>query len=113
MPFELIRRKEGEFSEKQEIRHSNVQVSINDWGHLCVREFDNNKREYFCEEYKQFVNYSTNPPEKLCGRQFCNCCKNLIEKVVAGEEHLIVFDKSTTKRILRFIEDLAQRGFPF
>lgn len=45
MPFEIIRRKEGEMSEKQEIRHSNVQVSINDWGHLVIREFDEPKGE--------------------------------------------------------------------
>lgn len=40
MPFEIIRRKEGEMSQKQEIRHENTQVSINDWGHLVIREFD-------------------------------------------------------------------------
>ncbi len=40
MPFELIRRKEGEISQKQEIRHDNTQISINDWGHLVIREFD-------------------------------------------------------------------------
>jgi hypothetical protein len=40
MPFEIIRRKEGEVSQKQEIRHRNTQISINDWGHLVIREFD-------------------------------------------------------------------------
>jgi len=63
MPFELIRRKEGEISKRQEIRHSNVQISINDWGHLCIREFDK----------------------------------------PGNVEHLIVFDKATTNRIISFI----------
>lgn len=43
MPFEIIRRKEGEISQKQEIRHDNTQISINDWGHLVIREFDDIK----------------------------------------------------------------------
>jgi len=34
MAFEFIRRKEGEESYKQEVRHRNTQISINDWGHL-------------------------------------------------------------------------------
>jgi hypothetical protein len=65
MAFEFIRRKEGETSQKQEIRHKNVQISINDWGHLCIREFD--------------------------------------EPHMNDDEHLIVFDKATTERIINFI----------
>jgi len=45
MAFEFIRQKEGEESYKQEVRHRNTQISINDWGHLCIREFDEPKGE--------------------------------------------------------------------
>jgi hypothetical protein len=48
MAFEIIRRKEGEMSDKQTFRHDNTQISINDWGHLVIRQFDNthNSEEY-------------------------------------------------------------------
>ncbi len=48
MAFEIIRRKEGEMSDKRTFRHDNTQISINDWGHLVIRQFDNthNSDEY-------------------------------------------------------------------
>jgi hypothetical protein len=49
MPFELIRRKEGEMSQKQKVRRKNVQISINNWGHLVVREFDEPEWKTDCE----------------------------------------------------------------
>ena len=35
--IEIIRRREGERHQKEQITGHNVQVSFNDWGHLAVR----------------------------------------------------------------------------
>lgn len=35
--LEIIKRREGERHEKTQVCGINVQVSFNDWGHLCVR----------------------------------------------------------------------------
>ena len=110
MPFELIRRKEGEFSEKQEIRHSNVQVSINDWGHLCIREFDESNEQYYCLKYNKLPK---DVETSCCTRDICEGCDYFTKKTISGEEHLIVFDKRTTDRILEFVEKLVHRRLPF
>lgn len=100
MPFEIIRRKEGEISQKQEIRHKNVQISINDWGHLCIREFDEPKTSGACEIGRENC---SKDGTKVC-RDFATGyqCENY--KVTRTDnEHLLVFDKATTDRIINFI----------
>ncbi len=79
--FEIIRRKEGELSHKQEIRHDNVQVSYNDWGHLVVREWDKDASRIY---------------PIVAGL-------NEIGDLEKGEEHIIVFDKDTSQRIINFL----------
>lgn len=63
MAFEIIRRKEGEMSDKQTFRHDNTQISINDWGHLVIRQFDNthNSEEYLFSDFRQ-VGYNPGLP---------------------------------------------------
>lgn len=102
MSFEFIRRKEGEVSQKQEIRHSNVQISINDWGHLCIREFDDpyfeDKCQYGCEKCTE-----ENEGKQVCEDVFTGYkCKHL-KPERTDDEHLIVFDRETTEKIIRFI----------
>jgi len=98
MAFEIIRRKEGEMHEKQQIQHEYVQVSINDWGHLVIREFDDPIMDKACcgvgpencEKYRSQSEYA------------CNNCEHY-KLTRTDDEHLIVFDKATTDRIIDFI----------
>lgn len=101
MPFEIIRRIEGEMSQKQEIRHSKVQISINDWGHLCIREFDEPEYTYDCEIGRE------NCPkegERVC-RDYLNDQYQCEHYKITREddEHLLVFDRETTEKIIKFI----------
>jgi len=100
MSFEIIRRKEGELSQKQEIRHNNVQISINDWGHLVIREFDKPRYKELCE-YDREKCLIENNATKVCKTENYKC-EHLKEKRV-DDEHLIVFDKETTGKIISFI----------
>lgn len=100
MPFELIRRKEGEISQKQEIRHKNIQISINDWGHLVIREFDEPHKELQCE-LGGGNNCVHRDPE--AGNKECCSCLHYKYLIVYPEEHLIVFDQQTTNRLINFI----------
>lgn len=102
MPFELIRRKEGETSQKQEIRHKNVQISINDWGHLCIREFDEPKLEGDCGIGREKCIIENNGT-KVC-RDFATGyqCEHY-KTARKDEEHLLVFDQQTTNRLINFI----------
>jgi|GEM_PF-2824770 len=100
MPFEIIRRKEGEVSQKQEIRHAYTQFSINDWGHLCVREFDKPRKEIHCE-LGGGNNCVHRDPE--AGGKECSSCLHYKCVTAYPEEHLIVFDKATTDRLINFI----------
>lgn len=100
MAFELIRRKEGEVSEKLEIRHLNVQISINDWGHLVIREFDKPQIDVNCELKKENCKYN----DRMLCRKYadvsqCEHCK--ITRF--DDEHLLVFDRATTEKIIDFI----------
>lgn len=101
MPLEIIRRKEGEISQKQEIRHKNVQISINDWGHLCIREFDEPQLKFHCEiGHENCANGKTTAVcRDLVGGYQCKHCK----EIRSDDEHLIVFDKTTTEKIINFI----------
>jgi hypothetical protein len=99
MAFELIRRKEGEATEKQEIRHSNVQISINDWGHLVIREFDKPRISGDCEIGRE-----------NCAKEALVCCDyesgfqcEHYKTTRADDEHLLVFDRATTERLINFI----------
>jgi hypothetical protein len=101
MAIEIIRRKEGELSTKQEIRHQHTQFSINSYGHLCIREFDTPPIN---------IGYSC-----LIGRE--NCAKDGItracrdgnhvcehyKEIGTSDEHLIVLDKKTTEGLINFI----------
>jgi len=97
MPFEIIHRKEGEMSQKQEIRHSNVQISINDWGHLVIREFEKPTDTKKCR-----LGDSDNCNKNIIGGNCWNC-EHYKTITTPGEEHLIVFDRATTDRIIDFI----------
>lgn len=100
MSFEIIRRKEGEVSQKQEIRHRNIQISINDWGHLVIREFDEPQLECDCGIGREnCVKEGT----KVC-RDFATDyqCEHY-KTVRKDDEHLIVFDQQTTNKIINFI----------
>ena len=100
MAFEIIRRKEGEISKKQEIRHSKVQISINDWGHLVIREFDEPQVSGNCEISRE-----------NCAKEGTRVCIDNLSgykcehyKITRiNDEHLIVFDKATTDKIINFI----------
>ena len=109
MAFEIIRRKEGEVNQRQEIRHDNTQISINDWGHLVVREFNFNSIKTTCKQDER----SDRNPEFVCPQAYCDTCNQLEKETIYGEEHLVVFDKRTTERILRFVEKIIGRELPF
>ena len=85
--LEIVKRAEGQRSQKESVRGSDVQVSLNDWGHLVVRviteaqvpvhdpgDFDPSKDHY----------------AELPG------------------DILVVFDKETSSRIIRFIKDCVK-----
>ena len=92
MPLEIIRRKEGEISEKQQIRHRNTQFSINSYGHLVIREFDGTQTSLRCELEK-------------CSEtsRACLGCEHMKNFENPGEEHLIVLDQETTSKLIQFI----------
>lgn len=100
MPFELIRRKEGEPSQKQEIRHEHTQFSINSYGHVCIREFDNPRVESDCGIGRE----NCTKENTLCKdfREGGYQCENY--KIVhIDDEHLLVLDKPTTDGLIKFI----------
>jgi hypothetical protein len=101
MPLEIIRRKEGEESQKQEIRHSKTQFSINSYGHLCIREFDETNKKYVCTYGREKCYEEANGQERVCmaGNTLCEHYK----LVPMNDEHLIVLDKQTTDDLIRFI----------
>lgn len=101
MPFELIRRKEGEESQKQKIWHSKVQISINDWGHLCIREFDNPQKDGHCTIGRE--NCQKDETSVLCCDYATGYKCEHYRITRADDEHLLVFDKETTDRIMNFI----------
>lgn len=103
MAVEIIRRKEGEMSEKQTIRHDKTQVSINDWGHLCVRLFDPLERRLL----KCIQPVENDDGVRACSvgdRECFSCSSAVYDDVQCNSEHLIVFDVATTNRIIDFIK---------
>jgi len=101
LAVEIIRRKEGERSQIQDIQHEKSQVSINDWGHLAIRFFDSPIMDYGCKVGRD------NCPKKdgLCLDFITNHeCENYIPSCRTDDEHLIVFDQATTNRIIDFIK---------
>jgi predicted transcriptional regulator len=94
MSLEIIRRKEGELSQKQEIRHEHTQFSINSYGHLCIREFDD----------PRMVNDCKIDNEGNCNERFCinDKCEHYKPSRV-DDEHLIVLDQKTTNELIQFI----------
>ena len=100
MPFEIIRRKEGEISQKQEIRHKNTQISINDYGHLVIREFDDPRSEGDCSIGRENCAKEGN---KVCRDFVTNYQCEHYKIARTDEEHLIVMDKETTDRLIKFI----------
>jgi hypothetical protein len=101
MPFELIRRKEGEMSQKQEIRHQHTQFSLNSYGHLCIREFDDSQPGYACE-LGGFKNCNNNEAIAAGGCCGFSCC-HYKQATLPGEEHLFVLDRTTTDGLIQFI----------
>jgi hypothetical protein len=101
MSLEIIRRKEGELSQKQEIRHECTQLSLNNYGHLCIREFDKQHIGYACElgEFKNCVNNEAIAAGGCVGCS-CMCYKSVM---LPSEEHLIVLDQKTTNELIQFI----------
>ena len=102
MALEIIRRKEGEMSQKQEIRHECTQFSLNSYGHLCIREFDKPKRGHQCDlGCIENTNNCTEKDEN--GSCCCISCDHYKIADVLPEEHLIVLDQKTTNELIQFI----------
>lgn len=101
MSLEIIRRKEGEMSQKQEIRHEHTQFSINSYGHLCIREFDEQQPGCACElgEFKNCNNDEALSLNGCCGPS----CVRGKRTMLPSEEHLIVLDQKTTNELIQFI----------
>ena len=108
MAVEIIRRKEGEYSQKQSIRHEKEQIGINDWGHLVVRMHNGTSKRVICHlptektEHGYAACTHMNYPQPFC----CGDCKHAEYMDVQDEEHLIVFDRDTTNRIISFIQKM-------
>ena len=103
MPFELIRRKEGEVSQKQEIRHKNVQISINDWGHLVIREFDEPQKNWECKYGYEKCIIENNGTKKACVDYSTGYQCEHYKTIRKDDEHMLVFDQQTTNRLINFI----------
>jgi hypothetical protein len=101
MPLEIIRRKEGEKSTKQEIRHEHTQFSLNSYGHLCIREFEDECPNYDCElgGLKDCDNEDAVSVKGCCGMP----CEHYKYVSLPGEEHLVVLDQKTTDGLIKFI----------
>ncbi len=103
MPFELIRRKEGEMSQKQDIRHQHTQYSLNSYGHLCIREFDDEQPGYgYRCELGGGENCNNMESFKTHGCMTHSCPHYRTVKL-PGEEHLLVLDHVTTSSLINFI----------
>jgi len=98
MAVEIIRRKEGELSQKQDIRHEKTQVSINDWGHLVIRCFDTSRVENDC----LIGTENCTKEDHLCWNISGYRCENY-KSVRTDDEHLVVFNQTTTNRIIDFV----------
>lgn len=98
MPAEIIQRKEGGLSQKQEIRHQYTQFSLNSYGHLCIREFDDPITNNHCS-----INYQKCP--NICEDYVkgirCEYYKDKVDR--KNTEHLIVLDQKTTDGLIKFI----------
>jgi hypothetical protein len=101
MSLEIIRRKEGELSQKQEIRHEHTQFSLNSYGHLCIREFEDKKKGYACDfgGFEKCINSEAKAANGCTGYS-CMYYKSVL---LPGEEHLIVLDQKTTDGLIKFI----------
>jgi hypothetical protein len=110
MSFEIIRRKEGETSQKQEIKHEKTQVSYNDFGHLCIREFDSEKHETECAIGRD----NCDKGDHVCWSMAGYKCEHH-RTVRADAEHLVVFDTKTSRQIISFIAKLfgSGNGLPY
>ncbi|MGE5631348.1 MAG: hypothetical protein ACM3TR_09665 [Caulobacteraceae bacterium] len=102
MSLEIIRRKEGEMSQKQDIRHENTQFSINSYGHLSIREFDKPYYRWCCEMgCIENTDKCTGKDEN--GNYDCHACEHYKNLLIQPAEHLIVLDKTTTDNLIKFI----------
>jgi len=95
MPIEIIRRKDGELSQKQDIRHEHTQFSLNSYGHLCIREFDEPKTENYCDRIVCAKDGIMGP----CWEDKCEHYK----LARSDDEHLVVLDQKTTDGLIKFI----------
>jgi hypothetical protein len=101
MSFELIRRKEGEMSQKQEIRHQHTQFSLNSYGHLCIREFDDKQPGYRC---KLGGGWACDNEEAIKARACIACsCQHYRPVEMSSEEDILVLDHITTRSLINFI----------
>jgi len=100
MPIEIIRRKEGELSQKQEIRHEHTQFSLNSYGHLCIREFDEPKGMGECG-FKGGRETCATGYERVCKDGSYQCEHYKVARI--DEEHLVVLDQKTTDGLIKFI----------
>lgn len=96
--MEIIRRKDGEKSTKQEIRHKNTQFSINSYGHICIREYDDEQSGYACELGSE--NCDNEKGGNVC---FGHSCCHYKASMLPGVEHLLVLDQKTTDGLIKFI----------
>lgn len=112
MSLEIIRRKEGELSQKQGIRHEKTQISYNDFGHICIREFDTERQESECGIGVE----NCDKESRLCyDYSIVEQCKNH-KFVRTDDEHLIVLDQKTSRQLINFVVKLFRQdsnGLPF
>jgi len=84
--IEIIKRIDGEKAEKQQIKGNNIQISLNDWGHLAVRIIQD--KTVLDEE---------------------NCEYGYIAQKTIPADTLVVFNREVTNRLINFCKDRINR----
>ena len=76
--LEIIRRQEGQDHIKEQVQGRSVQVSYNDWGHICIRVIHTELQEG-AKEADTLIVF-----ERDTSRRIIDFCKSI--KVVRGQE---------------------------
>lgn len=80
--IEIIKRCEGEKSQKEQVNGENIQISLNDWGHLAIRVIQ--EKAVYTEE---------------------NSREDHIAQKIIPADTLVVFNHDVTNRIINFCKD--------